>query len=243
MKAFRIIGRSFRDAFKSVFRNFSLSIASILCATITLMVVSVSFLIAANVKDATKSLESELSIVVYLEQDANESDVNFLQSTIKKLNNVEKVEYKSKDEWKQEMSQYNESFGTIFEKYENNPLLDSFTVTVKDANSLNNIAEKIRNMDKVESANYGEDAVSTILSVFDVVENVTVIVVIALIFVTAFLITNTIKLTIYSRRSEIEIMRLVGGSNTAIKLRFCYWLTWFFNSNNCYNLWLYNCLW
>ena len=54
MKAFRIIGRSFRDAFKSVFRNFSLSMASILCATITLMVVSVSFLIAANVKDATK---------------------------------------------------------------------------------------------------------------------------------------------------------------------------------------------
>ena len=169
MKAFRIIGRSFRDAFKSVFRNFSLSMASILCATITLMVVSVSFLIAANVNDATKSLESELSIVVYLEQDASESDANFLQSTIKKLNNVEKVEYKSKDEWKQEMSQYNESFGTIFEKYETNPLLDSFTVTVKDANSLNTVAEKIRDMDKVESANYGEDAVSTILSVFDVV--------------------------------------------------------------------------
>ena len=220
MKAFRIIGRSFRDAFKSVFRNFSLSMASILCATITLMVVSVSFLIAANVKDATKSLESELSIVVYLEQDANESDANFLESTIKKLDNVEKVEYKSKDEWKQEMSQYNDSFGTIFEKYETNPLLDSFTVTVKNADSLNNVAEKIRDMDKVESANYGEDAVSTILSVFDVVEKVTVIVVIALIFVTAFLITNTIKLTIYSRRNEIEIMRLVGGSNAAIKLPF-----------------------
>jgi len=77
-------------------------------------------------------------------------------------------------------------------------------------------------MDKIESANYGEDTVDTIISVFDVVEKATVIVVIALVFVTAFLITNTIKLTIYSRRNEIEIMRLVGASNTAIKLPFVF---------------------
>ena len=75
-------------------------------------------------------------------------------------------------------------------------------------------------MEKVESANYGEDTVDTIISVFDVVKKVTVIVVIALIFVTAFLITNTIKLAIYARRNEIEIMRLVGASNIAIKLPF-----------------------
>jgi len=222
MKAFRIISRSIRDAFKSVFRNFSLSLASILCATITLIVVSISLIIAGNVNSATKELEKELSIVVYLEKDSTDEDVDFLKSSIEKIDNVSKVIYKSKNEWKLEMSQYNSSLGSIFEEYDENPLLDSFTVKVDNVKNLEIITEAIRKLDKVESANYGEDAVDTLVSVFDVVEKVTIVVVIALVFVTAFLITNTIKLTIYSRRNEIEIMRLVGASNTAIKLPFVF---------------------
>lgn len=222
MKAFRIFFRSIRDAFKSVFRNFSLSMASILCATITLMVVAISLLIVGNVNSITKDLESELSIVVYLEKDANKDDVEFLKSSISKLEDVDNVVYKSKDEWKLEMGEYNSSFSTIFENYEDNPLLDSFVVTVKDIKSIDDVNETILKMDKIESANYGENTVNTLISVFDIVEKATVVVVIALIFVTAFLITNTIKLTIYSRRNEIEIMRLVGASNIAIKLPFVF---------------------
>ena len=220
MKAFRIVGRSIRDAFKSVFRNFSLSMASIMCATITLMVVSIALVIAGNVDKATESLESELSIVVYLEKSATEDDSNYLKSSIEGIFGVDKVIYKSKEEWKLEISDYSSDIGAVFEAYEDNPLLDSFTVTVDDVNKLDDITEKIREMDKVESANYGEHTVDTIISVFDVVEKVTIVVVIALVFVTAFLITNTIKLAIYARRNEIEIMRLVGASNTAIKLPF-----------------------
>lgn len=220
MKAFRIVGRSIRDAFKSVFRNFSLSLASILCATITLIVVAISLVIAGNVDNATKSLESELSIIVYVEKTASEDDVTYLKSNIEQISGVEEVIYKSKNEWKLEISEYSSDIGTVFEAYEDNPLLDSFSVKVKDVNELETITNKIRNMEKVESANYGEGTVDTIISIFDVVKKATVIVVIALIFVTAFLITNTIKLAIYSRRNEIEIMRLVGASNIAIKLPF-----------------------
>lgn len=222
MKAFRIIGRSIRDAFKSVFRNFSLSLASILCATITLMVVSISLLIAGNVNSATKELESELSIVVYLHKTSTKEDADYLESVISKLDDVNDVVFISKNERKIEMSEYNSSLSTMLESYEDNPLLDAFIVTVNDVSSLNEITESIRKMDKVDSANYGEDTVDVIVSAFDIVEKVTIIVVIALVFVTAFLITNTIKLTIYSRRNEIEIMRLVGASNTAIKLPFVF---------------------
>ena len=222
MKPFRIIGRSIRDAFKSVFRNFSLSMASILCATITLLVVAISLLIAGNVENATDNLKDELTIVVYLDKNATTDDADFIENKIKGIKDVDKVTYKSKEEWKNEMSEYNASFGTVFENYDQNPLMDSFAVTVKDVNSLEKIANEIEEMDKVASANYGEDTVNTIISVFDVVEKVTIVVVISLIFVTAFLITNTIKLTIYSRRSEIEIMRLVGSSNIAIKLPFVF---------------------
>ena len=75
MKAFRIVLRSVRDAFKSVFRNFSLSMASILCATITLLVVAISLVVVGNVNSATKELEKELSIVVYVEKSATVEDI------------------------------------------------------------------------------------------------------------------------------------------------------------------------
>lgn len=222
MKMFRIIGRSIRDAFKSVFRNFSLSMASILCATITLMVVSIAMVIAGNVNKVTDSLESELSIVVYVEKDATTDDINYLKSSIENINGIENVTYKSKSEWKLEISEYSSDIGVVFDAYDENPLLDSFIVNVNDVNDLEDITKEIRSLEKVESANYGEDTVDTIISVFDVVKNVTIVVVIALIFVTAFLISNTIKLAIYARRNEIEIMRLVGASNTAIKLPFVF---------------------
>jgi len=132
MKPFRIFIRSIRDAFKSVFRNFSLSIASILCATITLMVVSVSLVVAGNVKKMTESLESELSIVVYVAKSASEEDINYIKSAIENIKDVEEVKYKSKNEWKMEISEYSNELGTIFDAYDENPLLDSFAVKVNN---------------------------------------------------------------------------------------------------------------
>mgnify|MGYP004509587709 FL=1 len=220
MRAIRMFGRSIRDAFKSVFRNFSLSMASILCATITLMVVSISLIVAGNVNVTTQNLENELSIVVYVDKSASEEDSNFLFSTIQKLPNVNNVTFKSKDEWKLEMSEYSSSYATLLETYDDNPLMDSMVVTVKDVKYLESVTEKIKEMDHVNSASYGEETVDNIISAFDIVQKSTVVVVIALIFVTAFLISNTIKLTIYSRKNEIEIMRLVGASNVSIKLPF-----------------------
>ena len=155
-----------------------------------------------------------------MEKSSTETDINNVKASIESMDDVAPVEFKSKDQWKLEMSKYNSSFGTVFKNYEDNPLLDSFTVTVKDAKTLSSTTESIRKIEKVESANYGESAIDTIVSVFDIVEKATIVIMIALIFVTAFLITNTIKLTIYSRRSEIEIMRLVGASNIAIKMPF-----------------------
>lgn len=222
MKVFRIINRSIRDAFKSVFRNFSLSIASIMCATITLIVVAISLVIAGNVKNATKELEKELSIIVYLESDSSNEDINFLESKLKNDDKIGEVIVKTKEEWKKEVSEYNTSLKTIFDNYDSNPLLDSLIVKVKDAKDLEHVTTEIRKMDKVNDASYGEDTVNNIISIFDVVEKVALVVVISLIFVTAFLITNTIKLAIYSRREEIEIMRLVGASNIAIKLPFVF---------------------
>ena len=220
MRAFRIFGRSIRDAVKSVIRNFSLSFASIMCTTITLLLVSVAIICAVNINNATKSIEDELSIVVYLDREVTEETIENIKSDIESQKNVEEVKFKSKTEWKDEMSEYDDTFSTVLNYLDENPLSDSFIVKVVNVEKLSDTAEYIKSINGVDIVKYGEGMVDDVISAFDVVKKVVAIVVIALILVTAFLISNTIKLTIFSRRSAIEIMRLVGASNLTIKIPF-----------------------
>lgn len=222
MKAIRVLVRSIRDSLKSVFRNFSLSMASVICITITLVLVALAIIVSVNVNHVTKSMEEELTIVVYVDKETSDDEVNNIESKIKKISAVKDIVYKSKEEWRLEMKSYSETLEVTLDYLENNPLLDSFIVTVNDTNDLAPTAKEIRAIDGITSANYGEGMVEEIISVFDVIKTVTIVMVVSLILVTAFLISNTIKLTIFSRRSEIEIMRLVGSSNIAIKLPFVF---------------------
>ena len=222
MRAFRIFFRSIRDAFKSVVRNFSLSFASIMCTTITLILVAVAVVAAANVNNATKLIEDELTIVTYLKKDVTEEQIDNIKSEISSYKNVEEVTFKSKDEWKLEMSEYDDSFKTVLDYLDENPLMDSFVLKVNDVKKLSETSEYIKAINGVDTVKYGEGMVEQVISVFDIVQKIVVVVVIALVVVTSFLISNTIKLTIFIRRNEIEIMRLVGASNITIKLPFLF---------------------
>ncbi len=222
MRPVRIFIRSIRDAFKSVLRNFSLSIASIMCTTITLILVSVAIMSAANIENATKLIEDELSIVVYLDKNVTEEQIENIEDDIMSQKNVEEYIFKSKAEWKEEMSEYDATFETVLNYLDENPLMDSLIVKVKDVNDLNETSKAISEISGVDTVKYGDGMVDSIISAFDIIEKVVVVVVIALILVTAFLISNTIKLTIFSRRNAIEIMRLVGASNITIKLPFIF---------------------
>ena len=93
---FRIIGKSIKDAFKSVFRNFSLSMASISCTAVTLILVAIALLITYNVRSITKDIEDVLTIVVFVDTKATSGDVENLKNDINFIANVDakKTEYK-----------------------------------------------------------------------------------------------------------------------------------------------------
>lgn len=222
MKLFRMLRRSIRDAFKSVFRNFSLSLASISCITITLIIVAISIIVTFNVQNFTKEMEKDLTIVVFLEQDASEEDVNSIKDRLQGMTNVDSLTYQSKSAIKEEMSKENEVFQEVMSSWdeEDNPLKDTFQVKVKDVEKISDTAKKIKRIDKVSSVRYGEDMVDNLIGAFSAVQKISYGMVIALILVTVFLIINTIKLTIFSRKREISIMRLVGASNFTIKTPF-----------------------
>lgn len=224
MKAIRIISRNIRDSFKSVIRNFSLSLASISCITITLIVVAISIILSDNVNNFATLVEKDVTIVTFLDVDVTEEERQTVLKQINKLSNIESVEFQSKTEIAQDMMNSSEVFTNVMGGWteEENPLQDTYLVKVKDIEKIGDTANNIKKIENVGLVKYGEGMVEQLVSFFDIVRQICYVAVIALIIVTAFLITNTIKITIFSRRREIEIMRLVGASNLNIKIPFIF---------------------
>ena len=222
MKLFRMLGRSIRDAFKSVIRNFSLSLASISCITITLIIVAIAIIASLNVQNFTKEIEKDMTIVAFIDNDATEEDIKKIKDDIDKLTNVDTYTYQTKVEVKEQMKQESEIFKTVLDNWEEDesPLKDSLQIKVKDIEKISNTAERIKKLDNISVVRYGENMVDKMISAFSSIEKVTYGIVIALVLVTMFLIVNTIKLTISARKKEIGIMRLVGASNFTIKTPF-----------------------
>lgn len=222
MKAIRILSRNIRDGFKSVGRNFSLSIASISCITITLLIVAIALIASYNVENITKLVKEDFTIVAFIDTAANKEQILKLQENVKEFKNVDSVEHQTKVEIANEMKETSSSLAGIIDSWseENNPLYDTLLIKVKDTEKISKTANQVLDLELIKDVKYGQGMVENLLSVFKVLEKAMIIAMIALVFVTLFLITNTIKITIFSRKREIEIMRLVGASNFSIKQPF-----------------------
>ena len=222
MKALRMLTRSIRDAFKSVIRNFSLSLASISCITITLIIVALAIIASFNVDNFTKEIEKDMTIVVFMDNESTDDDIKDAETRIKKLSNVEKYTYQSKVDVKEQMQSESDVFKAVLDGWDEDesPLKDTLQIKVKDVTKIKDTANKIKNMDHVSVVRYGEGYVDKMVTAFSSIEKVTYGIVVALIVVTIFLIINTIKLTISARHREIDIMRVVGASNLSIKIPF-----------------------
>ena len=222
MKGFRILARSIRDSFKSVFRNFSLSLASISCITITLIVVSIAIILSFNVNNFATLVEKDVSIVTFLDTEITDEEIIEVEEQINLIDNVESYTFKGKMEITDEMMESSDVFKSIMGEWteEESPIQDTFIVKVSDIEQIKQTSDAIKEIEHVTLVKYGEGMVEQLVVVFDVVKNISIGMVIALIIVTAFLIANTIKITIFSRKREIEIMRLVGASNINIKIPF-----------------------
>ena len=222
MKLFRMIPRYIRDAFKSVFRNFSLSVASISCIAVTLILVSLSMILSSNVEKFTNIVEDDVTIVTFLNTEITSEELEEMKNNVSKISNVESVEIVTKAQKRDEIAKSSEVFKNIVSTWsdDKNPLHDELLVKVKNLENIKKTATEIEKIEAVTQVKYGEGMVEKLVVVFKGVQKAMIVIVVGLIIVTAFLIGNTIKLTIFSRKREIEIMRLVGASNITIKFPF-----------------------
>lgn len=222
IKFLKFIPYHAKSAVKSVKRNFAMSISSATAVTVTLTLVMLFLVIAGNINEMSKKVESSVQIFVQIDPILAEDQYPTLEEEIKSIKNVANVKFSSKDEQFDTFIKSDDG-GSEYEMFrDDNPLAAAYYIDATEGKYVKSITEKLKKMDGVMSASFGGDSATEMLDAFDSIRLGGGILVVALCFLAIFLISNTIKITIHARNSEIAIMRNVGADNLFIKTPFMF---------------------
>lgn len=215
---FRKIGRSFKEAFWGITHHVAMVISTANAVTITLVLVSVLSLLIANISQITYDVEDDIQLYVKIENEVLDEDIQSIQNKISRIAGVEEIEYSDADnELDRFIAAYGEA-GKIYEIYrQDNPLSRVFIIKVANGYSLAELSTQISTVEGIQSVDFGGATVEDFVKLLNGIREVGTIFVIALALLAIFLIYNTIKITINSRKEEIGIMRLVGATNSYIR--------------------------
>lgn len=214
--------KHFKTSLVNLWRNGAMTFSSIFAVTITLLLIGVISVLALNVQDISANIEEGVRIYVKLERSIDENAENEVGKQIKQLKGVASATYFSKDE---ELSKLIDKQGEdgkeLFESYrDDNPLGAAYEVEAKDPTKLASLAKKIKDIPNVNSVNYGGDSTQSMVSTLNTIQTSGTVFIVGLVIVALFMISNTIKITITARSTEISIMRMVGASNWYIRIPF-----------------------
>ena len=225
---FSTLLRHFREGSLSVIRNGWMSFASVSSIAISLFILGVFLLLTLNVNNLTMQIENQVQIRVFLSLDISQEKIDAIGRSIGALPEVSRIRFVSKAEGLEMLRRNLGEDGAILDEYDetNNPLPDTYTVEVADPERIAEVAKKIKEIgdadpeEPIRSVRYGQGTVELLFRVTNAVRNVGLIIVLGLGFTATLLISNTIRITIFARRREIGIMKLVGATNSFIRWPF-----------------------
>ena len=215
----RTMGRHIRDAVKSLLRNGWSTFGAISAVSMVLLLVGIFVSLLFNMNKIATDVEQDVNVRVYIDLAADETKTEELKTAIQALDAVDTVKFRSKDE---ELDDITKSVAQEFELFKNdsNPLRNAFDVSTKNPNQTKEVAKTIEKMEYVARVNYGGAKADTLFKVISTSRNVGIGVIAVLLIIALFLISTTIRATIHARRTEIEIMQLVGATKAYIRWPF-----------------------
>jgi len=217
---FENVGFYFREALLSFRRSALMSLAAIISTTTILIIVGVFLLISINSSLFLKNLESQLEIIIYLKDDIPKTEVKALEDNLVSINGIKEIKFVSKEEAYQRLLKDLGDQRDILNAIEVNPLPASFEIKIKDPKMIVQIANQVEKLKKVEEVEYGQGIVERLLNFTYIFRIVGILILALLVFASILIISNIIKITVYARRDEIEIMSLSGATHWFIKWPF-----------------------
>ena len=207
-----------KQAFLQVLRNRAMSLASIFAITAMLLILSLFFILVINVNTAAETIQQDYdSIEVYLKDDVTEEQADTIIDDLRTQDGVEDAYYKSKEDAMDEFKTRWGENGYLLNSLQDNPLPNSVVIMIGDLEKADSLAEKAATYDGVEDVKFYKDTVDKLLGATKFIQIAAIVVMIFLIIVSIVVVSNTIKLTVFNRANEINIMKYVGATNWFIR--------------------------
>ena len=216
-----------KEAFRSLSRNAAPSLAATITVLLTALVLGIFIPIVQATTGSANEVRNRVLVDVFIDNRATNTEVEELRAEIAAIPNVKSVEFVSKEE---ALKEEQKERGELYELLGRNPLPDSFRISPDDPDEVESIADRLAPADAqgtrqpqlaaIDEVKYREDETDKILSVTNLVKWLGGGLALLLVFASIALVANTIRLSIFARRREVEVMKLVGATNWFIRWAF-----------------------
>ena len=211
-----------KEGFRNTWTNRMMSIASICVLMSCLVLIGSASMIFLNMDSLLSRIEEENVIMVYIKDDANQAAIDTMGQEIKALGNVKELEYVPKEKaWAQQLETMEDAQAKFFTPISSDiPLPNAYKVTVADLGQFDQTVKGLKGLQNVDTIRENKDLAQKLVSIRQGITVISIVIIGVLFAISLFIISNTIKLTVYSRRLEISIMKSVGATNSFVRLPF-----------------------
>ena len=218
---FSKIAYTLKQAFSQMGRNKGMNITSVVAITAMMLILGLFFVAFLNVDLFAKTIEKDYNVVeVFIADGADDAVKEAIKSKIEKIDGIEKIEYRSKEDAIKIMKKRWGDNAYLLDNIDKNALPDSFMVFVKDQKVGNEVNSEISSVNGVDSIKYYQDTVSKLTKITHFIQVSAIVVMTFLIIVSTIIVANTIKLTVFNRSKEIEIMKYIGATDWFVRAPF-----------------------
>ncbi|MBQ9850013.1 MAG: permease-like cell division protein FtsX [Clostridia bacterium] len=210
-----------KEGFRNLKVNKLMSVASITVLFSCLMLIGIAFMLLVNIEAFISGVEGENIIMAYVDDAATDIEIKKVGLDLEKIPNVQSVEKINKEEaYRDILSDMDENLKVYLEGLEENPLPDAYRITVRNMSSFDTVVEQVKSVTNIFRVRENSSLAKQLSDLRDSVTTISIVIIVMLLLVSLFIISNTIKVTMFSRRLEISIMKSVGATNSFIRWPF-----------------------
>ena len=218
---YNIFGYLIGEGFSNVFKNKKSTGASLMIMCATMIIFGIFLILGENINHIVKEVEDAQGIEVFIKDDATEEQVKRMEENIRAIDGVSTVVYKSKEEALEQMKEWLGERQDLLAGYEENNIFPaSYVVNLSNLEKSKEIQDQILTFEGVKKITSKDETVTALINLANGIKVVTGVILILLVIISIFIISNTIKLTVHARRKEISIMKYVGATNGFIRWPF-----------------------
>ena len=211
-----------KEGFRNTWTNRMMSIASICVLMSCLVLIGSASMMFLNIDSLLGKIEEENFIMVYISDGTTDEEIANMENEIKACGNIKQVEFVSKeDAWAEQLSTMEDAQAEFFTQISSDiPLPDAYKVTVENLDQFNDTVSKLKQLQHIDTIRENQNLAKKLVAIRQGITVIAFVIIAVLFVISLFIISNTIKLTVYSRRLEISIMKSVGATNSFVRLPF-----------------------